>query len=626
MQLIASTRLQDAMPAAYVAPVLRLSFAEKVAGAVEVVKHQLRSGKRLLLAISMGKDSSVMLSITLTAMEQLKADGFVLPELYVLNVDTLMENPRMSEYTKGEFQSLREYAQAKDLPVRIWICSPNLSENWLVSIIGGRTVHTLPGNSRKCQQAVKAGPLDRAKRQIRAIIKAEQGASFKEENIVTMIGTRRDESAVRERKMAERRESAFEPTNMAGEGERPSWVLSPIADLDTMDIFTYLAEVTNGRIKTYSNFEELTQVYRDAAGECMVNIFMRDGTAERKTGCGARTGCWTCGAVGNDASMENMLTEESGKYVWMKPLNDFRNYLIARHFDPKGRNWLARSIDPVSGNIKIAANSYSPELCLELLRFALTIDADEAHWARRNNKAPRFQLLGMKEILTIDLYWGRYGYQPSFTALNEYKEIFENDQRYYIPDQYQKFARADLDVTKSVSVPFADEHFNGMHEGLRSVVEATAGAEAIIKKGGIYYTSVNESNEFDIDAESVEMFFEFELERTLKKYGPNADVPPSEVVHYLARLGVVSLKKGGHSAWDKMLRIGNQLHRHGIRHLLSNPAALIAKLTGHQQAPAPAGAEDTRPYPIAQPSVVVMAPARLIAPSIAANTQFQFSF
>src|SRR5690606_117007 len=123
--------------------------------------------------------------------------------------------------------------------------------------------------------------------------------------------------------------------------------------------------------------QALTEVYRDAGGECMVNVFIRDNGAERKTGCGARHGCWLCLRVGTDRSMENMLAEETGKHTWMQPLSDFRNYLKARHFDPSARNWLARSINEKAGTIKIAANAYSPDLCLDLLRYALTIDADE---------------------------------------------------------------------------------------------------------------------------------------------------------------------------------------------------------------------------------------------------------
>ncbi|CAD0266029.1 conserved hypothetical protein [Pseudomonas veronii] len=281
--------------------------------------------------------------------------------------------------------------------------------------------------------------------------------------------------------------------------------------------------------------------------------------------------------------MTHMLAEESGKHAYMRPLNEFRNYLGARHYDPAARNWLARSVNPETGHIKIAPNAYAPAFCLELLRYALTIDANEAEWSMRTGKPARFQILGMREVLAIDLLWARYSYQAPFTALTEYKSIFEQGNRYYIPESYQGFSRADLDVSKSVEVPFADAQFNGFYEGLRSVAEAAAGCESVIKKNGVYYTNVNESNEFDLDAEAVELFFEFELDRALEYYGPHANVAPSEAVHYLARFGVVSFKKGGHSEWDRMLRIGNQLHRWGLREILNNPEALIAKLSGAAQ-------------------------------------------
>lgn len=408
MQLIDSTIFQDATPVA--GPIVEFTFDEKVANAVTVLKRQILSGKRLIGAVSFGKDSSVMVALTLMAMEQLLDAGFEVPEFHIMTSDTLVENPAVSAYSKGEIRSLKAYAAEKKLPVRIWVCKPNLTENWLVSIIGGRTVASLPGNSSKCQQQMKKGPLDRTKRQIKAVLKHQMGAAYREDDVVVLIGTRRDESAVRERNMEARGESAIAPVNTAKAGEKSAWVLSPIADFTTLDIFTFLGKVTSGRLTTYSDFQALSEVYRDSAGDCMVNVFIRDGGAERKTGCGARHGCWICLRVGTDRSMENMLAEETGKHSWMKPLNDFRNYLKARHYDPKARNWLARSINEETGTIKIAANAYSPELCLELLRYALSIDADEAVRASNAGEPARFQLLGMKEILTIDLYWGRYAY------------------------------------------------------------------------------------------------------------------------------------------------------------------------------------------------------------------------
>ncbi len=341
MQLINARLFDEADPAP--ASVVELTLDQKIDGAIGVVKRLLRQGKRLVAASSFGKDSSTMVAITLAAMEQLQNEGFQLPEFHVMTSDTLMENPAVHAYTKQEVRSLREYADRKGLPVRIWVCSPNLSENWLVSMLGGRTVASLPGTSAKCQQQMKKAPLDRVKRQIRSIVKHELGSAFREEDIVLLIGTRRDESAARNRNMEARGESALEPVNTAAPDERPAYVLSPLADFTTLDIFSFHGLVTNGRFQTYSDFKALTEVYRDSAGECMINIFMRDGSAERKTSCGARHGCWSCLRVASDTSMENMLAEENGKYLFMKPLNAFRNYLKARHYDPKARNWISRS-------------------------------------------------------------------------------------------------------------------------------------------------------------------------------------------------------------------------------------------------------------------------------------------
>ena len=41
------------------------------------------------------------------------------------------------------------------------------------------------------------------------------------------------------------------------------------------------------------------------------------------------------------------------------------------------RNWSARSIDTDTGTISISPNIYSPDFCLDLLRYALIIDALE---------------------------------------------------------------------------------------------------------------------------------------------------------------------------------------------------------------------------------------------------------
>ena len=75
---------------------------------------------------------------------------------------------------------------------------------------------------------------------------------------------------------------------------------------------------------------------------------------------------------------------------------------MSRHFDMNSCNWLARSIDTETGSISISPNTYSPDYCLDLLRYALTIDAREIEASKFLGINPRFQILSEEAILSID--------------------------------------------------------------------------------------------------------------------------------------------------------------------------------------------------------------------------------
>ncbi|MFT8104070.1 hypothetical protein, partial [Salmonella enterica] len=63
-----------------------------------------------------------MVALTLMAMERLQDAGYEVPEFHVMTSDTLVENPAVLAYSKGEIRSLKDYAASKNLPVRIWVC------------------------------------------------------------------------------------------------------------------------------------------------------------------------------------------------------------------------------------------------------------------------------------------------------------------------------------------------------------------------------------------------------------------------------------------------------------------------------------------------------------------------
>ncbi len=516
-----------------------------------------------------------MLAITLLALRELINEGAKVPTLHILNANTLMENPAIVGYTQHQIQKIKRYAQQHSLPLRVWIASPSLSNDYLVSVIGGRSIISV-GGSTKCQQMTKAYPLARLKREIRRHIAEENNLRPKEVEIVTLVGTRFDESAARKRAMEDRGENAFEAIDAMGDGQL---VLSPIAHFTQMDVFEFIGLVRSERIECYDSFDELTRIYRDMnGGDCMVTAYL-SGREQERAPCNARTGCWTCARVARDSSAESLIATEGDKYAWMKPLTALRQFMIDHHFNPDARAWLARKVGQ-DGYIDIVPNAYSPQHCRTLLELTLSIQADEEDEARRLRIAPRFTLLTLKQVMAIELNWGRYGYQEPWTAMRIWRDIYRDGKRYSIPDA-PRATFTSKDVAFKARVPFADSQYNDLYSGLRDIDAAAADCESLtLTRDGQYVTRCVVGDEYDIDDEGLELFIEFELDNVLASYRLNQS--PSAAIHYLLGLGTVQLYKGSHADWDRMLRVSNQLHRHQLQPLLHDPHAIVEHLLAKQ--------------------------------------------
>lgn len=557
------------------APYDEVELDEKVSQCIGVIERYMRDDYCITLAYSGGKDSSVMLDLTLRALADLVKRGVSVNTLHVMNSNTGLENPVVEKYTMGELAKIEHYAIKNNLPVEVHVATPSLSNDYLVNIIGGRTIMTLPGMDRKCQQMMKANPMGRMKKTIEREILLEKGNDYSLDKSILFCGTRRDESAHRKVQMLKRRESAFEPVK----NEKMSqWTLSPIAEFLTDDIFTYIGEVvSNKRGNTYSDFEDLLQVYRDGnSGNCMVNLYYGTGDASGgKTQCGSRFGCFICSAIAKDKSMENMIQEP--QFAFMKPLNDLREWLIKCHNDPSKRNWLSRKVKD-NGYITISPVAYSGFHCLQILQAVLTIDANEIIASRKLGVSPRFQCLDQSSIIAIDMLWQRYGYQRSLTACAVYKDVYHFGSRYPIPIDTP--ALPPMVIPKPVDVPFCDDEYHDIFSGFRNLSMAFIDQENVVEKSSGTYANVNTDTVFQIDPEGAEMFFAFELDYALDNYYyDNRDLPPTAGLHYMFQLGFVIINKGGHGEWDRMLRVANQIHRHGIRQILDQPDKLVELLT-----------------------------------------------
>ncbi len=547
-----------------VAAPAELTLEQKIERAIDTVMDLLGQGKNISCSSSFGKDSSVLLNIFLTALRRYVETHGSAPQCMVINSNTLVENPVMDAYSRAEANKVEAFAAAHNLPLRMDIVSPNLSNNYLVNILGGRLILVDALNDSKCTSMMKITPINSHKNKV--------FKEFGKSNVVTLIGKRADESAARARNMKENGES---PSAIVS-GAKGEQVLSLIADFTLEDIFFYIGKVRGEKIECYSDFDALVEIYRDAnGGDCMVNIYSSGQGDKSNTACGSRMGCYLCARIANDKSLENMLVEE--KFSYMAPLNDLRSYMIANHYDPSKRNWISRTVQ-ADGTVKIAPNAYSPQYAEELLRLVLSIDANEAEAAHRLGIEPRFQLLRLEDLVGIEMLWSRYAYHAAGRAIQIWDEIYRKNKNFPIPAIKKTFVRKNLKLT-SVSVPFADEHYGAIFSGLRNIGAAVADCESTVTKESGTYTNARTENEFTVDVEGAELFFAFEVDNYINKFS-EPGYNPTHVYHYFLGLGTVSLNKGGHSENDRMLRMANQIHRHGLVDILNDPVALIAKLGG----------------------------------------------
>ena len=106
-QSIQAGLFDAAEPAPVLLQVVDLTFDEKVKAAVEAIKQQVREGRRLVVAWSGGKDSSVTLNLAFTALRDLIAEGHSVPALHVIHSNTVIENPVIEIYNKGQIRAIK---------------------------------------------------------------------------------------------------------------------------------------------------------------------------------------------------------------------------------------------------------------------------------------------------------------------------------------------------------------------------------------------------------------------------------------------------------------------------------------------------------------------------------------
>lgn len=528
---------------------------EKILKTRRILKW-LMANYRSAWSFSSGKDSSCVMGLAMAAAAELGREGIAVRDFVIMSADTLVDNPAVHAVMYQELSKLREWIDRHNLPGKVHIAKPYLSDQFAVNVIGGRSLPSTAQTQRDCTIGLKVLPLTRLRKAVLGKNNLKEGRF-----VVSVSGVRFSESPLRAANMALRRES---PDSLVITNAEGNVALAPIARWSWDDVFHYLGLANNGLETTYSDFSEVIRIYREAMGECV--ILGSDDDIKASRPCSARTGCWNCLMIENDKSMDFMIEEPANAY--MRPLAQLRTFLSNTFFDLTRRTWIGRSIDE-HGYVKFAPDVYSPAQTQDLLRYALTIQFDEYAAARRLGIAPRFSLVSLEALIAIDALWSLQGLALPFTGLRIYRDVLHG-ARYPVPDT-PVFPKVEIPAARYIYVG-ADWNqgqpwsFTGLRDVLAEAFagDGCMGTRQINAAGGCKtIMDVRTELSFNVDAESAAMIMEFELDRLVDEWhGQNARAPLAlEGFHvagigyrFYASYGAINLARGHEGRTDEILR------------------------------------------------------------------------
>ncbi len=257
-----------------------------------------------IVGFSGGKDSTMLLQLVWYALKSVPTE-LRKRNIYIVCNNTLVENPKILEYTEKVLERIKNVAAEQLMPITVHRTIPKLEDTFWVNLIGRG--YPAPNNVfRWCTERMKINPTTQF------ILEK----ICKENEVIILLGTRSEESTKRAKSIKK-----FEIQGQRlGKHVLPSaYVYAPIKNVLTDELWQYLSQVPS---PWGASNKELITLYRNANnGDCPLVI---DNTTPS---CGnSRFGCWVCTVVSRDNSMEALI--ENGE-EWMEPLMELRDLLVA---------------------------------------------------------------------------------------------------------------------------------------------------------------------------------------------------------------------------------------------------------------------------------------------------------
>lgn len=359
-----------------------------------------------IIGFSGGKDSTVLLTLVWRAMLCIRekyGQEKLCRYVYVVNNDTLVENPIITDYTIEVLSMIKSAADRDNLPISVKVTTPKLEDSFWISFLGKG--YPVPNNTfRWCTDRLKIKPtsqfiLDQVDEMGEAII---------------LIGTRLSESATRAKSI---RKHEVKGKRLTKHPLNPNtYTYPPIKELFLEEVWHILS---NEPSPWGADNSKLFQIYADASSddyECPTVVVDKS-----QPSCGqSRFGCWVCTVVKEDKSMKALIKNGN---EWMQPLLTYRDEMVnGRNISENRRDRRRNEQLAVDENGHNQGN-YTFEYRSMMLRKLLNVQKEMQKFK------PHMELITNQELVAVQINWFRDGhFSPKVTDM--YNEVYGRSMVY----------------------------------------------------------------------------------------------------------------------------------------------------------------------------------------------------
>ena len=348
----------------------------------------LNDSRPWIIGYSGGKDSTLVVQLVYEMLLRLP-EAERKKDVYVISSDTLIENPLILNYLKGNIDLINKAAENDHIPLKAQMVYPKINDTFWVNIIGRGYPTPKSIQFRWCTDRLKIRPSNE-------FIKDK----LVNEDVVVLLGVRKAESIARRIRIENREIEGYllTPHETLRNEVNMAYVYNPIVDLSTDDVWELLLNRSYGKTPWGGDNNYLFQLYAKGTGEGECPFITTDN--KEKSTCGnSRFGCWICTVVSEDKSLKGFI--ESGE-DWLEPLAEFRDWIKSEEFrnNPENRKKHKRSgavHKTKSGVVTFGPFNFKARQTIleELLKLQMEMQQIN----------PEIELISLEELKVIDEIW-----------------------------------------------------------------------------------------------------------------------------------------------------------------------------------------------------------------------------